>query len=407
MGIALKMPSSTARRLRRIMFFIHLWTGVTIGLWFALIGGSGSIMAWLPELISYEMRARHPFEITQPGQAQIPLSQAISQLQKKDPGLEPTELASITMPNERYPFYLVPVRSNGGGVYKIDPYSGTVHPRYRKTDLIIGNIANFHEMLMLGPQGLIANAIGSLFALFILLTGLWLWWPSTLKQLKLRLTMKRGSTPRRLFMDLHNVFGSYLYVILFTASVTAIVLAFNTITKDGVEKAIDRRAGVHEEAPLQVNIPGQRLSDDELVERAKAAVPDIPLLVVRRAIKPGAPFQATFYSQRGFLNGASVSLDPTSGEVLRLERKTNGAPGPKTVHFLEDLHYGFYGGITTKLLYTLAGLMPLALFISGLVMWAKRKQAEKCAEQRKGQGAPPSPRSREKMPQPDEVLAQV
>jgi uncharacterized iron-regulated membrane protein len=407
MGIALKMPSSTARRVRRIMFFIHLWTGVTIGLWFALIGGSGSIMAWLPELISYEMRARHPFEITQPGQAQIPLSQALAQLQKKHPELKPAELASITVPNERYPFYLVPVRSNGGGVYKIDPYSGTVHPRYRKTDLIIGNIANFHEMLMLGPQGLIANTVGSVFALFILLSGLWLWWPSTLKQLRLRLTVKRGSTPRRLFMDLHNVFGAYLYVILFTASVTAIVLAVNTLTKDGVEKALDRRAGVREEAPLQASATGKRLSDDELVALAKQAVPDVPLLSVRRAVKPGSLFEANFYSQRGFLNGAAVSLDPFTGSVRKLERKGTSSPGPLTVHVLEDLHYGYFGGVSTKLLYTFAGLMPLALFISGLVMWSKRKQAEKLADQRKDRGIPPSPRQLEKHPQEDEVLAPV
>jgi uncharacterized iron-regulated membrane protein len=407
MATTVKLPGELARRLRRIMFFIHLWTGVILGLWFALVGGSGSIMAWLPELISFEMQARHPFERTHPGQAQIPLSEALSQFRKAMPDVQPAELAAVTLPNERFPYYLVPVRRKGGLFYEVDPYSGTVHSGFRKSDLIIGNLSNFHEMLLLGPKGLLANGIGAVFALFMLLTGLWLWWPSTWKQLRLRLTVKRGAPVRRLFMDLHNVFGAYLYVILFVASLTAVVLAFNSFSKDGLEKALDRRAGAREEAPPRVSGTGRQLSDDELVARAKAAVPDLPITNVRRALKPGAPFQAQFNSQRGLMSGATVWLDPYSGAVLKQERKWAATPGPRTVHLLEDLHYGFYGGLATKLLYTFAGLMPTALFVSGLLMWWKRKQAEKLAEQRQGlrvaslRGAP------EARPQTEEALAQI
>jgi uncharacterized iron-regulated membrane protein len=352
-------------------------------LWFGLIGLSGSVLAWLPDLISYEMRVRHPYEITSPNQPQIPLSQAIAQLRKTVPDITPKELSSAILPNERYPFYLFSLRREDAVTYKIDPYSGTVHPPYRKSDLIIGNIANFHEMLLLGPKGLIANGVASFFAVFMLLSGLWLWWPSTMRQLKIRLSVKRGASWRRQLMDLHNVLGIYLFVVVFLTTATAVFMAYNSATDDGLEKSINSRAGVLPEKPLVVRPQKTRLTDDLLLARAKEVVPDVPSFSVRRPVKPTDPFQVTFASQRGLLRGVTLVLDPYNGQVLKLERSDTASPGHNTVHLMEDLHFGFFGGVATKLLYTFAGLMPMGLFITGLWMWWKRKQAEKQAVQKR------------------------
>ncbi len=40
------------------------------------------------------------------------------------------------------------------------------------------------------------------------------------------------------------------------------------------------------------------------------------------------------------------------------------------------LHLGEFGGVFSKLLYTFAGLMPPGLFITGVLMWWRKKRAK-------------------------------
>jgi uncharacterized iron-regulated membrane protein len=49
-----------------------------------------------------------------------------------------------------------------------------------------------------------------------------------------------------------------------------------------------------------------------------------------------------------------------------------------------QLHHGEYGGVFSKAVYTLVGLLPFGLFFTGLTLWARKKisRASKLAEER-------------------------
>ena len=101
--------------------------------------------------------------------------------------------------------------------------------------------------------------------------------------------------------------------------------------------------------------------------------------------REGQPFGGSFLPI-GFNNGL-VQFDAKTGEIL--EKQRTFSPGMNVTRAIGDLHYGWFGGYWSKWLYSIAGLMPLALFVTGIWMWALRKQSERRAAARKKAAATP------------------
>ena len=368
------LPAKFSGRARRFFFVLHLWTGLSLGVWLSLIGLTGSLLAWMPELVTIEAQSRYP---KAPGEDKMTLSGALAAFKTRYPDLAAKELSSVQMPTGRYPYYVVFRRVEGQiNVIMADPVSGRVFPMYRLKDLQMGKVIEFHTSLLFGIPGLLGNGVLSFFALLLLSSGLWLWWPSNWRQFKARISVKNGGSLSRRVRDWHNVLGIYLYSILFVTTLTAVLLVVNHATRGGLEKAVDKRAGAVE-AEYQAVPNGARLGVDELVLLAQKAVPDAPIDGVRLPLEADAPFQSRHLRPSGFLNSSVVSIDPYSGKTLGVEHDRDGTPGHKTLTLVQDLHFGTFGGALTKWLYTLAGILPLGLFITGVMMWRKRLKNQK------------------------------
>jgi uncharacterized iron-regulated membrane protein len=280
-----------------------------LGAWFALIGVTGSLLAWRGELSAAELRWRFPREEQPVSAAQpIPLSQAVAAMQRAHPRSTARELATVTVPNARMPFYAFTRGRDRASqeTILIDPYSARVHPPVRLRTLFVGTVNQLHARLLAGPRGYLANGALTALAAPLLLSGLWLRWPAKVRLLKARLMMKRGVPLQRTLMDLHNVMGIYLYPALLITTLTGMVLVAHHIDERGIQAywsgqldapAGGRRnggpGGERDAARMPaVAAQGQRLSDDELVARARTAMPGYALTRVRRPLRPDQPFQA-------------------------------------------------------------------------------------------------------------------
>jgi uncharacterized iron-regulated membrane protein len=97
----------------------------------------------------------------------------------------------------------------------------------------------------------------------------------------------------------------------------------------------------------------------------------------------------------GFLPYSTLYLDPYTGRLLQ-RRSDRAAPvGRRIMRLVPDLHFGTWGGLPVKLLYGLVGLSPTVLFITGLLMWGRRRQARVAAKKH----TPPVPALGNTMPQ--------
>jgi uncharacterized iron-regulated membrane protein len=115
----------------------------------------------------------------------------------------------------------------------VDPYTGKIVELYNSREGFFYNVMALHRWLLgsnNGPGKLITGVATFIF-LFILITGIILWWPKTKKILAQRLKVKSNVGCKRLSHDLHIVLGFYTAIFLFAFAFTALAWSFEWFNK--------------------------------------------------------------------------------------------------------------------------------------------------------------------------------
>lgn len=395
----MKLPRQFSQKARKVFYFIHLWTGLLLGFWLVLMGLTGSLLSWRAEMTEWETRQRVSAPVPDANAAKIPVSQAIAALKEFNTELNPER--GMNLPVSKTGYYLHNARGEVNGehvtmVYLVNPVTARVYPPVNRSTLWIDITERFHHNLLVGVKGTVTNGFFTFFTLFMLISGAWLWWPSNLAQLRQRTLLKSGINLRRTLYDLHNMSGVYLFGVLFLITLTGVIIDYNGQTDQSVTKWISRLGGVKEEprrtrgeegrgrgpeqgrgAPTRTD--GRKpLPIDTMVEKARAALPNNTLVAIRAPRRPGQPFRASYDLVR--ITSGDVPFDPYTGERIRSSNEAAfnrpASPGTKVMGAVFHLHYGWYGGYWTKVVYCLTGFMPLILFITGVWMWIHRKQGQ-------------------------------
>ena len=373
------------QRARKVLIVVHLWTGLGLGLWFALMGVTGSVVAWRHEISAFEWRSRFPLKSGLTDAPIIPVSKAVEVARVSFPDLPSRALSSIRVPRGDLPVYVFPMGLKGGafwiaGVdpYTAEPYAPQPLPRF------VTWFEDLHTTLLLKDAGNTASGVLALFATFLLVSGLWLWWPRNLKQLKLRLRVKRGVSLARTLGDLHNVMGIYLYPVLLIATITTVHLVANNVLerREQAARPTAPRGGGERGGRARgprVIPAGDRLPVDRLVESARRATPGDEPVEVALPTRPEAALRVMVRQPRGLTRYANVYVDPYRGNVVQVTRTFNSEGNTPMAELSSGLHYGAYAGPFSKAVYTLAGLTPTGLLVTGFLMWLRKKRKPKRA----------------------------
>ena len=121
-------------------------------------------------------------------------------------------------------------RDNGPRLF-LNPYTGAIVGEVKPQDSFFHFVEQLHRGLVAGRVGKLVMGINALIFLFILGTGIVLWWPAARKALTARLTVKWGSSWKRLNHDFHIVLGFYTSVFLFVMAITGVGMSFDWVGK--------------------------------------------------------------------------------------------------------------------------------------------------------------------------------
>src|SRR5689334_15821455 len=196
--------------MRRVVLQLHLVVALAAGVFLAVFGITGSIMAFEPEL-DHLLHARMAY-VTPRG-----APKTLAELG-----------AAAAAPGERVTGYLMSVAPNlswqvllRGRVVFVDQYTGAVLGARSPGPDLLARIHQLHLRLLIQNRGDTGKAImtwAGAALLLLLLSGLYLWWP-----LK-RVAIQRG---RRFWFDLHNTAGIVSFVFLLAIAVTGVVIGFD------------------------------------------------------------------------------------------------------------------------------------------------------------------------------------
>lgn len=362
-------------RLRRAVRTVHLWLGLGLGGLLVLLGLTGSILAFYPELDAI----MHP-EIRMEGSASPDWDRALETLRATYPEKEGPWRFEVTDAPGAIPvrYYNPPEREGHGFRPMMVWLSGDGSQVIRRDywgEYAATFIYDLHYRLLLGEIG--GKVLGWLgFALLaLLLSGLWAWWPRGAWRKALRIKWKAPS--QRYLRDWHKFAGLSGSAFLLILTVTGMMLELPTESDaalNAVGLAVEPAPQVHGSG---VAICGAALiPPSQAIEAAGRALAGARLAWIETPASHGGHYRLrmqvsgdpSFRFPHSF-----VWVDGMTGVVLAVQDARNAAPGTLVNNWIHPLHDGSAGGLFGRILVAILGLFPLALFVTGWLRWSIRR----------------------------------
>lgn len=388
MRLAKPTANEKAVARRRVWLKLHLWLGLPLGAVWVLLGLTGSLNVfrwdideWLnPELV-----------ISAPGDAPLALERIYQRLHAAFPERE----GSWSLETPRHPAGMLTARHasklpNGEPsllFVSINPYTAEIAARrfYADFGFWVTWIYQLHSSLFLGEMGpKIVGAFGLLLAVS-LASGLYLWWPRTGK-LRQALSFKPKAGRVRRNYDLHKLSGIYGGLLLLAVALSGAGLVFKAYIKPVVTCFSPVYGGFNPQPPAPEDTrstpaPGsERISLDLAAAIAKRVFPAAELRFVKTPAG-GDGFYAVQLRQpqeaSQFFTTTSVWIDQYGGQVLAVRDPRAFSAGETFLNLFWPVHNGEVLGLAGRILVCIAGLLPLALYTTGLIRWRQKRQVER------------------------------
>jgi len=352
---------------RRALFQIHLWVGISVGVYIFIVGVTGAALVFRIDM----QRASHP-ELFTPS-ATGPLADPVTILEHVRDAYPNGRVSGIDAPTSLRPTYLAYVSSgNDFATILIDPVTAEVLGEL-PDESFVRTLQDLHFDLLAGRTGRVVNGIGAALLLVMCLTGLVIWWQGAGKWRR-GLAVDFGRNWKRITWDLHSAIGFWSLLLVAMWAVTGIYFAFPS----------QFRAAVNAISPVTVSRSPQSArpvagaTDASWRDQIARARDHAPGQFVARVVLPSsdrAAFLAMFSPTAPTPIGTpltSVYLDRFTGARLQEPARGARSAGDVVMDWVGPLHVGSFGGNAIRVAWLVLGLAPPMLFVTGFLMWWTR-----------------------------------
>ncbi|HWA22534.1 MAG TPA: PepSY-associated TM helix domain-containing protein [Caulobacterales bacterium] len=373
---------------RKILFQIHLWSGLVLALPFLVLGLTGALLVFDQDIDSALNAQRPPIASAGPVQSYDAVAAAALT------GVKDMRVITVLAPEKAgapAQVRLRPTRGRDGGptvwvdpvkldVLRIDPPH--VSP-FRWAHLLHGSfsIGGGLGRQLVGWSGVLMLVMG--------LSGLVLWWPKRGRWLA-AFGVAKGAKGYRFHRDLHGAAGIWLWAAFVVVTFSGVYISFPQPMGAAVSSVFPGRdlratpelSGGREDG-------GDSFSFGAVYGAARQAAPDASLISIAAPIRPGQSARVTL-AQPGWREGApsiTVFVNQRTGEVMEVRDPRKYTPGEMMQAWQRPLHEGIGLGLVWKLLVFAAGLLPPLFVITGISMWLIKRNAKRRADETAPAGA--------------------
>ena len=355
--------------MRKFLFNLHLYIALIAGVFIVILSVTGAMIAFEPELDAFFNRSL--FRVEPQNTSPLPY-QTLTGILSQRFG---ERVNSLRVPNRPDRSYSTMVARGQSEVF-LNGYTGEILGT-RSPKTFLSKVHQFHKRLApsIGkgwPEtGHEIVIISCWCMLFLLLSGIYLWWPYQ------RFTIKWNGSFRRVMFDLHNVIGVYAFFFLLAITVTGLGVGYDEEITGYLHKVTDTK-------PIARSLPSTPIAGatpitaEQAVEIAKKELAGASPNIVSAPNGPkGAYNIAMRFPEDLTLGGRSwVAVDQYSGKVL-VAQNSRTAPGPTRTRMINRaIHTGDIFGVPSKLIAAVSCLLVIVQAVSGVIMWLKREKAK-------------------------------
>lgn len=365
----------------RVWFKIHLYIGLILGLPFAFLGLTGSLLVF-DHAIDEQLNSAQL--LTARGGEFQKLSEIVAAAKRAAPaGAEPARLYMPRVENSavKIAFNQSTEAATRRIEIAIDPYTAEVLGRREYGHYLMSFLYKLHHTLWLGAAGETAVGILGLFLFSALVTGLYLWWPRR-GQIRRAFTVKRGTSPIRFFYDLHKLGGFCVALILAVIAFTGVYMVFPQYVRplvDSVSPLSDPAATL----AASGQAAGRPITMDRAVNSARQVFPEAELQRIYFPENHQGPYEIVFRQAgevRKTAGSSQVWVDQYSGEVVYRQEPASLSPGDRFLIWMFPLHNGEAFGLIGRTVVFVCGAFPMFLYATGMIVWWKKRQRRRLAK---------------------------
>jgi sulfite reductase (NADPH) flavoprotein alpha-component len=373
--------------LKKVLFQVHWFFGITAGLVLALMGITGALYSFEDEIVD----ALNPETLfVQPQGTYLPLAEMVTRVEAH--AHDRVSMFRIEPDSNRIAqvwFQPAPGQRRGE-MHNFNPYTGEFTEDALGQDFF-GFILNLHRFLAAGEYGKQVTAACTLILVFFCLSGLYLRWPRQALNWRVWLTLDWAKKGRSFNWDLHSVFGTWCLIVYLLLAVTGLMWSYDWFN-NGVTKLIgdppvageQRRGGggprpapgPRDAVPVQVAAADYAAIADTI---AKTAGPDLKAYNLRMPQAPGQ-MATVFYVLKDAPHPRAlnqITLDPANGQLKSVSRYADKRYGAQLLVSNYSLHTGSYWGLPGRIVITVAALLMPLFFITGWLLYLDRRRKKR------------------------------
>jgi len=396
--------------MKKIFRKIHLWLSVPFGLIITLVCFSGAMLVFENEVNEWFRRDLYYVETVK--ESPLPMDKLLEKVATTLP--DSVSVTGVSISSDPRRAYQVSLSKPRRASLYVDQYTGEVKGKSERSGFFMF-MFRMHRWLLdsmnPGNEGIFWGkmivGVSTLLLVFVLISGIVIWWPRTRKALKnsLKITATKGW--RRFWYDLHVAGGMYALIFLLAMALTGLTWSFPWYRTAfykvfGVE--VQQRAAQGHEQKSDAQKRDTKLAahrekkreGNEVQKGERSGRPENNHSDMYSVTSPFVYWQEIYdklrrqnpeYKQISISSGtASVSFNrfgnqrasdrysfnTDNGEFTETSLYQHQDKSGKIRGWIYSVHVGNWGGMFTRILTFIAALLGTALPLTGYYLWIKR-----------------------------------
>jgi uncharacterized iron-regulated membrane protein len=381
---------------RKIIFWSHLFAGVSAGLAIFSTSFTGVVLMYEPQITEYfernVRRVKPP-----PDNKRLTYDDLIAKVRTANPEARPAMILIKSDPSAS-----VAVNIGRDNTVFVNPYSGELLGGSSATRAFMRRVVDWHRWLAVEGEGRatarsITGACNLAF-LWLAVTGVYLWWPRswTWRALKTSLLFNARLRGNARHWNWHNVIGFWSSSVLVVLTLTAAVMSYSwandllyKLTGSEPPRRAEGPGGAAAERPprrgqrTETRAAGSPASFDILMTRAQKQVPGWVMIMLRFPSRGDGQVTASIQGPDAFhpFQRSQLTLNRITGEVVKWEPYDGNSTGRKLGTWMRALHTGEAFGFAGQTVAALASLGGCFLVWTGLAMaWRRFRSCQRDPE---------------------------
>ena len=396
--------------MKKIFRKIHLWLSVPFGLIITLVCFSGAMLVFENEVNEWFRRDLYYVETVK--ESPLPMDKLLEKVATTLP--DSVSVTGVSISSDPGRAYQVSLSKPRRASLYVDQYTGEVKGKSERSGFFMF-MFRMHRWLLdsmnPGNEGIFWGkmivGVSTLLLVFVLISGIVIWWPRTRKALKnsLKITATKGW--RRFWYDLHVAGGMYALIFLLAMALTGLTWSFPWYRTAfykvfGVE--VQQRAAQGHEQKSDAQKRDTKLAahrekkreGNDVRKGERSRRPENNHSDMYSVTSPFVYWQEIYdklrrqnpeYKQISISSGtASVSFNrfgnqrasdrysfnTDNGEFTETSLYQHQDKSGKIRGWIYSVHVGNWGGMFARILTFIAALLGSALPLTGYYLWIKR-----------------------------------